>query len=183
MCSTPSWCISSNCSGRPSYVLTRANITPSPFCPSTRGRTPLRSSLLWGAPIAGHSLVALKDLSYELALAVARHLKALNVAGRSQQVALVVAVTLSSPGWGQLPVVGFKVLGHLLLEDLLEDGLHALANPGLHVQLHVVVELMFRGQVVSLLTQPTTYQTLSVIIIVGLIHLIDAPGDLQEAPY
>jgi len=53
------------------------------------------------------------------------------------------------------------VLGHLLLEDFLEDGLHALANPGLHVQLHVVVELMFRGQGVSLLTQPTTYQTLS----------------------
>jgi hypothetical protein len=49
------------------------------------------------------------------------------------------------------------VLGHFFLEDLLEDGLDALANPGLHVKLHVVVELTFRGQVVSLLTQPTTY--------------------------
>ncbi len=39
-CSTPSWRISSNCSGRPSYVLTRANISPSPFSPSARGRTP-----------------------------------------------------------------------------------------------------------------------------------------------
>src|SRR5215210_1512424 len=40
------------------------------------------------------------------------------------------------------------MLGHLLPENLLQDGLHALANPGLHVQLHVVLELMlFRGQV------------------------------------
>jgi len=58
-------------------------------------------------------------------------------------------------------VADLKVLGHLLLEDFLEDSLHALANPGLHVQLHVVVEFMFRGQVVSLLTQPTTYQSQS----------------------
>jgi hypothetical protein len=74
-----------------------------------------------------------------------------------------VTVALSSPGGGKLSVAGLEVLAHhLLLEDLLQDGFHALANPSLHVQLHVVVEvLMFRGQVVSLLTQPTTYQTLS----------------------
>jgi hypothetical protein len=68
-----------------------------------------------------------------------------------------VAVALSSPGGGELVVADLQVLGHLFFEDLLEDGLDALANPGLHV----VVELTFRGQVVSLLTQPTTYQTLS----------------------
>lgn len=39
------------------------------------------------------------------------------------------------------------MLGHLLLEDLLNDGLHALADPGIRVALHVVLELMFWGQV------------------------------------
>ena len=95
--------------------------------------------------IAGHSPVALKELSYELALAVARHLQALDVASRSQQVALVVAAALSSLGGGQLPVAGFEVLAHLLLEDLLEDGLHALANPGLHVQLPIIAYPLTRS--------------------------------------
>jgi hypothetical protein len=38
-------------------------------------------------------------------------------------------------------------LGHLLLEDLFEDGLHALAYSGFDVQLDVVFELAFCGQV------------------------------------
>src|SRR5215210_4197982 len=56
--------------------------------------------------IAGHPLVALKDLRYELALAVARYLQALDLAGRGQQVTLVVAVALSAPGGGELAVAG-----------------------------------------------------------------------------
>jgi hypothetical protein len=73
-----------------------------------------------------------------------------------------VSIAFSSPGRRELSVAGFEVVGHLLLEDLLKDGLYALADPGLHVQLHVVLEvIVLRGQVVSLLTQPTTYQTLS----------------------
>jgi hypothetical protein len=38
-------------------------------------------------------------------------------------------------------------LGHLLLEHLFEDGLHALAYSGFDVQLDVVFELAFCGQV------------------------------------
>ncbi len=98
--------------------------------------------------IAGHPLVSLADLSYELlTLPVARHLQTLDLACRSHQVTGVVAVALPSPGRGELSVVGFQVLGHLLLEDLFEDGLHTLADPGFHVQLYVVLELVFWGQV------------------------------------
>src|SRR5215210_9110995 len=143
----------------PILTLLRASVTPAIFLTEIPERY-----ISQGPPLPRLLSCACSELEYlsdELTLAVARHLKTLDLAGRGQQVALVVAVALPSPGGGQLAVAGFKVLGHLLLEDLLEDGLHALANPGLHVQLHVVVELMFRGQVVSLLTQPTTYQTLS----------------------
>ena len=35
-------------------------------------------------------------------------------------------------------------------------------TPGLYLQLHVVFKLKFLGRVVSLLTQPTTYQILSI---------------------
>jgi hypothetical protein len=52
--------------------------------------------------IAGHPLVALEDLGEELALAVARHLQALDLARRGEEIALVVAVALSSPGGGEL---------------------------------------------------------------------------------
>jgi len=49
---------------------------------------------------------------------------------------------------GELPVAGLEVLGHLLLEYLFEDGLDALVDSGLYVQLHVMLELMLlRGQV------------------------------------
>ena len=48
---------------------------------------------------------------------------------------------------GELPVAGFEVLAHLFLENLFEDCLHALADSGLHVQFHVMLELVFRGQV------------------------------------
>jgi hypothetical protein len=45
-------------------------------------------------------------------------------------------------------VAGVQVLGHFFLEHLLQNGLHALADSGLDVQLHVVLELVvFRGQV------------------------------------
>src|SRR5215204_6302095 len=49
-----------------------------------------------------HPLVALEDLSYELALAVARHLQALDLACRGHEVVLVGAVALFSPGRDQL---------------------------------------------------------------------------------
>ena len=39
------------------------------------------------------------------------------------------------------------MLGHLVLEHLLQDGFYALADSGFDIQLHVVLELMFRGQV------------------------------------
>jgi len=34
------------------------------------------------------------------------------------------------------------VLGHLLLQNLFEDGLNALADSGLYAQLHVMLELV-----------------------------------------
>src|SRR5215203_4756147 len=92
--------------------------------------------------VSGHPLVTLEELGDELTLPVARHLQAFDLTRRGQEVALVVAVTLTSPGGGELPVTGLQMLGHLLLEDLFEDGLHALAEPGLHVQHHVMLELV-----------------------------------------
>src|SRR5215203_4298904 len=59
-CSMPSWCISSNCSGRPSYVLTRANISPSPFSTSARGRTPPRSR----SPLSSHTQLLVYSSKY-----------------------------------------------------------------------------------------------------------------------
>src|SRR5215216_3263988 len=78
--------------------------------------------------VARHALVALKYLSYELALPIPRNLKALYLASRSNQVTDVVAVALSPPGGGELPVAGFEVLGHLFLEHLLQHRLDALAD-------------------------------------------------------
>jgi hypothetical protein len=46
------------------------------------------------------------------------------------------------------------------LEDLLQNSLHAFSDAGLHVVLDVLIESLIGGQV-CLLTQPTTYQTLS----------------------
>jgi hypothetical protein len=37
------------------------------------------------------------------------------------------------------------MLGHLLLEDLLGDDLHAFADPGLHVSSDGFLELFLRG--------------------------------------
>jgi hypothetical protein len=48
------------------------------------------------------------------------------------------------------------VLSHLLLEHLFEDGLHALTYSGFYVQLHVVFELAFRGQVPPFSLNPQT---------------------------
>jgi hypothetical protein len=56
--------------------------------------------------ISGHPFVALEYLRYEFALAVARHLQALDLACRSHQVTLVVAVSFSTPGGGELAVAG-----------------------------------------------------------------------------
>jgi hypothetical protein len=68
-----------------------------------------------------------------------------------------VAVALSSPGGGELPVAGFEVLSHLLLENLFKDGLHALADSGLYIQLHVMLELvLLRGQVSPFSLNPQT---------------------------
>jgi len=65
------------------------------------------------------------------------------------EVSGVVAVALAAPGGGKLPVVGPEMLGHLLLEDLLKDGLDAFAHPGLHVPFHGFLELFLRGQVLT----------------------------------
>jgi hypothetical protein len=59
------------------------------------------------------------------------------------------AATFSSDTQDELPVACPEMLGHLLLlEHLLQDGLHALTDPGLYVQLDVMLELMLLlGQV------------------------------------
>jgi hypothetical protein len=44
-------------------------------------------------------------------------------------------------------MAGLKVLGYLLLEDHFQHGFHALSDSGFYVQLHIVLELVFRGQV------------------------------------
>jgi hypothetical protein len=67
---------------------------------------------------------------------------------------------LAAPGGGELSVAGFEVLGHLFFEDLLQHRLHALADPGLYVQIHVVLKLLLLcGQVspFSLPPQPTRH--------------------------
>jgi hypothetical protein len=99
--------------------------------------------------VAGHPFVTLEDLGDELPLPIPRNLKALDLACRGKEVALVVAVALAAPGGGELSVAGHKVLGHLLfLEDLLQDGLEALPNySGLHVPFHGFLELFIWGQV------------------------------------
>src|SRR5215204_2802530 len=38
------------------------------------------------------------------------------------------------------------MLGHLLLEDLLQDCLNAFPDPGLYIAFHVMLELVLRGQ-------------------------------------
>jgi hypothetical protein len=38
------------------------------------------------------------------------------------------------------------MLGHLLFEHLLQDGLYALAHSGLDIHLDFMLELVFRGQ-------------------------------------
>jgi hypothetical protein len=39
------------------------------------------------------------------------------------------------------------VLRHLFFKHLLKDGLNVLSDSGFHVQLHAMLELVFRGQV------------------------------------
>src|SRR3712207_791308 len=95
--------------------------------------------------IARHALVSLEDLCYDLTFAVAGHLQALDLACWSDKVACVVAVALSSPGGGELSVAGVEVLGHLLLEHLLKNGLHTLAYSGLDIHLDVMLKLVFLG--------------------------------------
>src|SRR3712207_8685296 len=56
------------------------------------------------------------------------------------EVALVVAIALAASGRRELPVACPEMLGHLLLEHLLQDGLHALTDPGLYVQLDVKLD-------------------------------------------
>jgi hypothetical protein len=106
--------------------------------------------------VASHPLVSLKYLRYELPFPITRHLQALDLARGGHEVAGVAAVTLSFAGGCELAVTGFEVLGHLLLEDLLQDGFNSLADPGLHVQLHVVLELVFWGQVSPSSLNPQT---------------------------
>ena len=61
---------------------------------------------------------------------------------------MVTAYALPTLGvGGELSVAGLKVLTHLFLEHLLQDNLNAVANSSLRVQLHFVLELVFRGQV------------------------------------
>jgi hypothetical protein len=99
--------------------------------------------------VPSHPLVALKDLRYELALPVPRHLQALYLARRGHEVSGVGAIALAAPGGCELPVAGLEMLGHLLLEDLLEDGLDAFADPGLHVPFDGLLEFFLWGQVLT----------------------------------
>ncbi|MDQ3438301.1 MAG: recombinase family protein [Actinomycetota bacterium] len=97
--------------------------------------------------VARHALVSLEELRNELAFPVARNLQTLDLTRGSDEVTGVAAVALTAPGGGELSVARFEVLGHLLLEDLLQHGLHALPYPGLHVSLHDALEFLLRGQV------------------------------------
>src|SRR5215218_4388542 len=99
--------------------------------------------------VPGHPLVALEDLSDELSLPVPRHLQALDPARQGDEVSGVVTIALAAPGGGELPVASLQMLGHLLLEDLLEDGLDAFAHPGLHVPFDGLLKLFLRGQVLT----------------------------------
>ena len=58
------------------------------------------------------------------------------LARENEQIVRAATVALSSSGGGELPIAGSWVPGHLLLED----GLNALANSGLYVRLHIMLE-------------------------------------------
>jgi hypothetical protein len=60
-------------------------------------------------------------------------------------------------------MAGVEVLGHLLLEHPLKNGLHALAYTGLYIQRDAMLELvvLLGGQASPFSLEPTTYQTLS----------------------
>jgi len=106
----------------PTFTMLKASVTPAISLTEIPERyiSRIASSTSRSLP-----LVALNDLSDELALADSENLKALNLACRgSGGCAGVVTVALSSPGRGQLPVAGLKALSHLLFEDLLMDGHH-----------------------------------------------------------
>ncbi len=51
-----------------------------------------------------------------------------------------------SSGRGELMVAEVEVLGHFLLEDLLQYSLDAFPDPGLHVPFHGVFKLLLRGR-------------------------------------
>ena len=91
--------------------------------------------------VPGHALVALENLRDELAFAVPGDLQAFDLARWGQEVALVVSVSLSSPGGGELPLAGSYVLGHLLLGPLRPTSRR--------------VRTRVSGPSASLLTQPT----------------------------
>jgi hypothetical protein len=91
-----------------------------------------------------------------------------------------VAIVLAAPG--ELPVTGFQVLGHRLFEHLLQYDLHTLPDASLHVPFHDLLEFLLRGQV-CLLTQPTTYQTLSTYQLQTVISNVDKRVDTVRWDY
>jgi hypothetical protein len=96
--------------------------------------------------ISTHALVALEEPGDELTFPISGHLCTLDPVRRRGEVALVVTIALSSPCVGEFPVAGSKVPG-LFFENLLQHSPHALADSSLHVQLYVVLEHVFWGQV------------------------------------
>jgi hypothetical protein len=84
---------------------------------------------------APHALISLEDLRYELALSGSGHLQALDLARGGNEVALAVAVTLSSPGGVELPMAGLRMLDHLLFKHLLQDDLDTMAHSGFDIHL------------------------------------------------
>jgi len=89
----------------------------------------------------GESTVALKEFGLEGALPIAGHPKLRDGAHAGDQVALVVAIAPPPAGGRTLVGGGPQVLRHLLLQDLLEEGLNALAYTGLQILLNGLFQL------------------------------------------
>ena len=95
---------------------------------------------------------------------------------------VIARVTLAGPGEGEFLVVGREVPGHLLSEDLLKDGLNAFSDSRLCISLGILAESLVWGQV-RLLTQPPTYQGLSVHVLVVVLPLERRPYPLDVHIY
>jgi choline dehydrogenase-like flavoprotein len=86
--------------------------------------------------IAAHAFVALEEPRYELALAVARHLEARDLACRGHEIACVVTVALSSPG-GRNGALWLNSIKHEIAREMgAEKTWEAPLLPPYHITTH-----------------------------------------------